>query len=137
MLNYVCKLQELIDGKADKSKKNNQGKLAVEVASSADVKAELKVLTDQGMWSLAKKITSIADLKEIAISGLKIDAHIVEKHINNEKGDISSATHKILQDWRKSVDNNKVAYNQLYEALGVAEMSGLREDLLNKPLQEH
>ena len=102
----------------------------MEVAKSPEVQAELKVLSDQGLWSLSNKITSDAELKNLAISGLKMDDRLVEKHINNEKGDISSAAHKVLQDWRKSIENPRVAYNQLYEALSVAEMSGLRGDLM-------
>ena len=115
---------------ADRSRKNHQGKLAVEVAKSPEVQAELKVLSDKGLWSLSTKLTSNADLKKLAISGLNMDVHSVEQHINNEKGDISTAAHKVLQDWKKSIEDPKVAYNQLYEALGVAEMNGLRGDLM-------
>ena len=115
---------------ADRSRKNHQRKLAMEEAKSLEVQAELKVLSDQGLWSLSNKITSDADLKKLAISGLKMDGHLVEKHINNEKGDISSAAHKVLQDWRKSKESDKVAGSELWEAMGVAEMSGLRGNLL-------
>ena len=102
----------------------------MEEAKSPEVQAELKVLSDQGLWSLSTKFTSNADLKKLAIFGLKMDSHVVEKHIKNEKGDISSAAHKVLQDWRKSKESDKVAGNELWEALGVAEMSGLRGNLL-------
>ena len=104
----------------------------MELAKSPEVQAELKMLTDQGLWSLSTKFTSNADLKKLAISGLKMDGLLVEQHINNEKGDISSAAHKVLQDWRKSKESDKVAGNELWEALGLAAvgLNGFRNTLL-------
>ena len=102
----------------------------MEETKNPEVQAMLKMLTDQDLRSLFSKFTSNADLKKLAVFGLKMEKHLVEKHINNEKGDISSAAHKVLQDWRKSIENPKVVYKQLYDALGVAEMGGVRGDLL-------
>ena len=51
--------------------------------------------------SLSNKITNKAGLKNLVISGLKMEGHVVEKHVTNEKGDISSAAHEILEEWEK------------------------------------
>ena len=108
-----------MDCGAERGRKNHQGKLAMEVAKSPEVKVALKVLTDQGLLSLSNKITSNTDLNKLAIHGLRIPDYMVQKHITNEN-DISSAAHRVLQDWRTSKESDKVAGNQLWEALGLS-----------------
>ena len=101
-----------MDCGADRSKTNHEGKLAMEVAKNPEVQAELKVLSDKELWSLSNRITSDADLKIFAIHGLRIPDYMVQKHITNES-DISYAAHEVLQDWKKSKENDKVAGNEL------------------------
>ena len=103
----------------------------MDVATNPDVQTELKILTSQGLLSLPKRITNEVDLKELAINGLKMDEHVVDTNMTNERGDISSAAHKVLQHWRKSIEKDKVAYSILWEALGKVKLNGLRETLLN------
>ena len=55
---------------------------------------------------------------------------MVDTHMTNEKGDISSASHKVLQDWRKSIETDKVAFNKMWAALGDVGLNSLRETLL-------
>ena len=129
MMMNAHKLQELLGCGADRTIKNHEGKLAQAFAKNPEVKAELEVLTPQGLLYLSTKITSEMDLKKLAIFGLKISDHLVDKHLHDKKGEISSAAHKVLQDWRKSIESPKVAYKVLWEALGVTRLNGLREAL--------
>ena len=124
-------LQILLECEADRTRKNHEGKRALDVATSLDIQAELKILTSQGLLSLSHRITNKTDLKTLAISGLKMDECVVDTHMTNNKGDISSVAHMIFQDWRKSIESDKVAYSILWEALAVAGLNGLREALLS------
>ena len=52
----------------------------------------------------------------------------IDRHITNER-DISTAAYHVLSNWRKSQENNTVAYKNLCDALKMANMELKIQDL--------
>ena len=70
---------------------------------------------------LSNKITRQSELKKLGTEGLRVNVNKIDRHITNNR-DISSAAYDVLSDWRKSQENNTVAYKNICEALKMANM---------------
>ena len=46
---------------------------------------------------LAQDINSQRDLRELASGGLRVRDYVVDRHLNNEPGDIPKAAYRVLQ----------------------------------------
>ena len=89
----------------------------------AEEKDNQPELTDASLLELSKEINNLADLRAVAIKGLRIANNRVEAHVNHFPNDINSAALALLSEWRKSQPNSKTAYANLIKALDVAERS--------------
>ena len=77
------------------------------------------------LWSLANKIVTQSQLMTLALIGLKVERHRVERCLTNHKDDISVATHAVLKEWNDSQEDKKFAYKSLCKALESAKMNAL------------
>ena len=83
------------------------------------------------MLKLSEYFDNERDLITLAVSGLKMDARKVNKHLN--KRDITISAFEVLNEWYKSQPDAVVAYDSLCQALKNVEM-GL---YINKVFKEH
>ena len=92
----------------------------------ADEKDELlnQELTFQKVWELSQHFTSTEMVRSLAITGLKMDGHIVDGRINNNFRSIEAA-HECLKAWRLKEENSYIACSRLIEALKTAGLSNL------------
>ena len=86
-------------------------------------------LTDASLLELSKEINNLADLRAVAIKGLRIANNRVEAHANHFPNDINSAAIALLSEWRKSQTNSKTAYANLIKALDAAERQFFKQAL--------
>ena len=68
-------------------------------------------------------ITREDELRKLAITGLKMGNHIVQRHLTNKGNNITTAAHHVLEDWRTSQPNQRVAYVKLCKALKDVKMA--------------
>ena len=66
---------------------------------------------------LSKKFTNEGDLRDLATKGLNVPEHITDRHLYNERHDISMAAIKVLKAWQKGMEGPEEAYAVLYDAL--------------------
>ena len=69
------------------------------------------------LWRLAKQITSPGELLTLALEGLNEEDFNVEGHLYDNRDAIRIASFKVLQKWRNSQPNPRVAYTKMCEAL--------------------
>ena len=81
-------------------------------------------LTDQKLWELTQHITRTAMVRSLAITGLKMEGHIVDSCINDNFRSIEAA-HECLKVWRLGEQNSQIACARLIEALKTAGLSNL------------
>ena len=74
-------------------------------------------LTENKVLALSKRFVSKLDLRDLAITGLNMDSHIVNKHINKSQGDTTAAAYSFIKEWKESQPNERVAYTRMNEAL--------------------
>ena len=67
--------------------------------------------------TLSQRITSLADLNKLAITGLGVADHVVAEQSNNHPSSISTASHCVLREWRKGQENDRKVYEVLCDAL--------------------
>ena len=73
-------------------------------------------LTGEMMWKLSKQINSDGDLRTLAMEGLGLEDPTVNKNLQNKR-DINEAAYQVLREWRTSQENDRIAYQNLCEAL--------------------
>ena len=78
---------------------------------------------------LSTLIVTLVDLREIAINGLEIEGIKVQRHINNNPGDITSAAYNLLKEWRDTRQDFITAYMKLSEALDITKKPLLKQAL--------
>ena len=69
------------------------------------------------LWSVAERIDKRELLQAIAIRGLNIESHIVQRHLTNHPMDITTATHNVLLHWRKQYEDQHEAHTDICNAL--------------------
>ena len=74
-------------------------------------------MTDIGLQKLSRMMTDTEELRFLAIYGLKMEQHLVTRHLQNHQNDITGAAYKILSQWRTSQTNDTTAYKNLQQAL--------------------
>ena len=87
------------------------------VSTTVLVEEETRKLTDSRILKLSEIITTGADLRKLGLLGLKLDGHIVQKHLTNNKQDITSAAFELVIEWRKNQSHNSAAYKNICYAL--------------------
>ena len=66
---------------------------------------------------LSQHINNEADLRKLATLGLEVDENIIDSCITKKRPDISAAAHDILKVWRRSYEDQSVAYTKLCQIL--------------------
>ena len=79
-------------------------------------------LTDSMILSLSQHITDETEVRNLATNGLGMEEHIVDKHVNTRKPDMTLAAQDIIKVWRNKIGNSKIAYTRLCDALNKAGM---------------
>ena len=69
------------------------------------------------LWDVAERIDRRDKLQKIAIRGLNIESHIVQRHPINHPMDITTAAHNVLLHWRKHYEDSTEANTVLCDAL--------------------
>ena len=87
-------------------------------------------LTDEKALHLSQKITTKPELRNFAICGLRVDIIVVQKHITNNPSDIESAAFDLLVERCENEPNGQVTYENVWQALQVAERKSHNEALL-------
>ena len=87
-----------------------------------------EVLTDTMVLKLAAKFTEEIPVHILAETGLGMDVHVVKTCLHNNR-DINMVMHDVLQKWRVSQDDGKVAFANLHRALVKVGMSDLTQVL--------
>ena len=76
------------------------------------------IVVEAKFWKISSKITNTTELRKLAVTGLRIPGHIIDRHLQNNSTDISSAAHAVLTEWAKSKETPQAAYRELVQALG-------------------
>ena len=84
---------------------------------------------------LSSRMTSPADIRLLAMNGLQIKKHIVDKHLNNER-DISEAAFRVLDEWCKNQLNSRVAHSRLCRVLRLVDMSAFIKHLQEYKIED-
>ena len=63
-------------------------------------------LTDSKLLGLSRRFTTIEEINNLAINGLKMKDYELDRHLESKKYDITAAAHSVLKDWRNSQRNN-------------------------------
>ena len=66
---------------------------------------------------LSKQITNETELRDLATKGLNVPENITDRHLYNERYDISMVAIKVLKDWQKTVADPAEGYTALCDAL--------------------
>ena len=74
-------------------------------------------LTEDKVLALSKRFVSKLDLRDLAIAGLKMDSHVINRHINRSQGDTTAAAYSFIKEWKDSQPNARVAYTTINAAL--------------------
>ena len=74
-------------------------------------------LTDVKLLKLADRITSKAEVRNLAMNGLGMKAENVQHHLANSPSDIKTAMLHIMREWRNSQHDDRIAYIKLCRAL--------------------
>ena len=80
-------------------------------------------LTPAMVFNLSMKLTNKSDIRLLAMVGLQMQKHVIDKYLHDET-DITEAAYRILDEWSKNQRNSRKAYNRLCEALTECNMSG-------------
>ena len=75
------------------------------------------------MLDLSEQFGAASDLRQVAFRGLRIPACKVEKQINDNPNDITSAAYKVLRDWLPGQPNKEIVRENLIHALKKAKKS--------------
>ena len=82
-------------------------------------------LTDSMLVNLSREFTSKYDARNLAWTGFKIEQSIVESILRDYRSDIHEAMYHILMEWRKSQENDQIAYVNLCRGLRKVEKDHL------------
>ena len=77
---------------------------------------------------LSNTISHESELRTLGTQGLGVSLNQIDRHITNNR-DISSAAYHVLSNWRKTHENNTVAYKKVCDALKMANMELKIQDL--------
>ena len=78
------------------------------------------------VFNLSRCLTNRAEIRLLAMNGLGIKKHIVEKHFHDET-DITEAAYRILDEWCKNQRSPRNAYDRLCKTLKEVNMSSYIE----------
>ena len=78
--------------------------------------------------NLAQCLTSEEKLRKLAMDGFGMKRYVVERHVENYKR-INDAAYHLLSEWLNSKATRVVAYRDLCNALKVAGLEALLEEL--------
>ena len=87
-------------------------------------------LTEQMLVKLSRLITSPDSLRDLASLGLGIPNNIITKHLTNERGSITEAAFKTLQEWDMNQEFKVIAHREMCEALRKVKKSSLIREAL-------
>ena len=73
-------------------------------------------LTEIMMHNLSKKITSEAELRNLATLGLRVKSDITDTNLTNIR-DINNAALRVIEEWAVNKQDKKAAYVELCEIL--------------------
>ena len=79
--------------------------------------SSIPVLTEKMMLKLSERINIESELRSLATSGLKVEGHIVDKHLTNRPRDIQMATFDVLREWQRKYPDQRRAFVDLCLAL--------------------
>ena len=88
-------------------------------------------LTDIMLTELSRKMTSKSDLRLIGLT-LHVDSNAIDRHLHNERYEISEAAYKVLREWRNRFEDKREAYSKLRAGLRRANMSMYVGEILEK-----
>ena len=73
-----------------------------------------------------------SDVLKLGVNGLGLQTTGVKTSLHNNAGDITMAMHDVLEGWRTSQKNDRVAYVNLCEALNAVDMNSIINKVLEK-----
>ena len=91
-------------------------------------------LSDQHIFSLAKRITSDSTCREFGLS-LGLDGSTIESILHDHRYEIVSAANKMLSKWLLRYEDRKVACGDLISALERCGLQGLIPEVLVEEFQ--
>ena len=87
-------------------------------------------LTEKSLLLLSRRLTKEAEIHSLAVDGLEMKNHVIDKFLSDNKGDITTAAYKLLNEWFKNQSDRKTAYVNICRALKDAEMEFYIKDVL-------
>ena len=66
---------------------------------------------------LSSRISTEQDLRALGIVGLKMEHHVVQKHLTNNCSDITNEADSMLIEWRKSKSDARIAHTMMGHGL--------------------
>ena len=87
-------------------------------------------LTEKCLHELSMRLTKEADIYSLAVDGLGMENHVVEKFLSDHKGDITTAAHRLLNKWLQTQPDRQTAYVNICRALKDAGMEFYIKDVL-------
>ena len=82
------------------------------------------------LLKLSEKIIEEHDLQKVGVIGLGLEDSVVDRHLRNNRNDITMAVLGVVKTWRRTQPDSTVAYTKLCEALREVEMKFLIEEVL-------
>ena len=79
--------------------------------------------------NLSRKITEKAELRILGIRGLGMKTEQIERHLEDNKGDIASAVFKVLNEWQTTHHDPESAYETLRKCLRKCNLSNYMQVL--------
>ena len=80
-------------------------------------------LTDAMLVNLADSVTTVSDVRKLAVRGLGMESDFVQIQMSNNLNNCNSAMFEVLRGWRKTQPDNHTAYINLHQALKSTEMN--------------
>ena len=82
------------------------------------------------LLDLSMKISKPFEILTLGQKGLKLGLNVVKTCMHNDKDDVNMAMYNVLEKWRVSQPDPKIAYDNLCEALTVVNMDSLIQEVL-------
>ena len=87
-----------------------------------------KELTAPMVLSLSESLGNKDDLRKLALNGLNMEPHVLQKHITDSRERYTEAAYNLLEDWLKQQVSRRVAYSLLCQAIKKVELNFLIDE---------